>query len=237
MNLSSSAISLFKDCPKCFYLDKNLNIKRPKGIFPSLPGGMDRKIKTYFDDFRLAGIRPPELNHAQLESFDLFFDWEKLKAWRQWNARAALKVVTPRYTLIGGFDDVLFDRKSGLYASLDYKTTGAAAGRSEEDAIKYYQTQMDLQALLLEENKYPTAGFSALLTFSPLEFVKDEVGGLFRFQSDIQIIETDIYRAKGLLDLAVVCLAAKEIPPASESCEYCEAFQARNNEEEASAAA
>lgn len=177
------------------------------------------------------------LNHPQLESFDLFFDWEKLKAWRQWNAKAALKVITPRYTLIGGLDDVLFDRKSGLYVPMDYKTTGAAAGRSEEDAIKYYQTQMDLEALLLEENKYPTPGFGVLLTYSPLEFIKDAEGGLFRFQTSIQILETDIYRAKGILDTAVVCLGAKDIPPASENCEYCAACEIRKNQEQVSAAA
>ena len=35
------------------------NSPRPRGIFPSLPSGMDRVIKTYFDHYR--GSLPPEL--------------------------------------------------------------------------------------------------------------------------------------------------------------------------------
>ena len=60
--LSPSALGLFKNCPRCFWLEKVKNIKRPRGIFPSLPGGMDAVIKTYFDTFRAKKELPPELD-------------------------------------------------------------------------------------------------------------------------------------------------------------------------------
>src|SRR3989344_4511673 len=42
---SPSSLSLLKDCPRCFWLNFNKNIKRPDSIFPSLPSGMDKILK------------------------------------------------------------------------------------------------------------------------------------------------------------------------------------------------
>ena len=65
--LSPSTLNVFLDCPRCFWLDKVKNIKRPRGIFPSLPSGMDRAIKVHFDSFRTKGILPPELKGTDFE--------------------------------------------------------------------------------------------------------------------------------------------------------------------------
>jgi len=37
------------ECPRCFWLQIVKNIKRPAGIFPSLPSGMDKILKVHFD--------------------------------------------------------------------------------------------------------------------------------------------------------------------------------------------
>lgn len=49
--LSPSTLGLYKNCPRCFWLHINKGHKRPNGIFPSLPGGMDLVIKKYFDKY------------------------------------------------------------------------------------------------------------------------------------------------------------------------------------------
>ena len=49
IRLSPSTLNLFLECPRCFWLHINKRIQRPRGIFPSLPGGMDLVIKDYFD--------------------------------------------------------------------------------------------------------------------------------------------------------------------------------------------
>jgi len=43
--LSPSALNLMKECPRCFWLAQHKVWKRPSGIFPSLPSGMDRILK------------------------------------------------------------------------------------------------------------------------------------------------------------------------------------------------
>lgn len=79
--LSPSALNLFKDCPRCFWLEKVRGIKRPRGIFPSLPGGMDRVIKVYFDHFRAKRMLPPELQISVFEGISLFDNLPQLERW------------------------------------------------------------------------------------------------------------------------------------------------------------
>lgn len=57
---SPSSLSLLKECPICFWLQFNKGVKRPAGIFPSLPSGMDGILKKHFDSFMEKGELPPE---------------------------------------------------------------------------------------------------------------------------------------------------------------------------------
>lgn len=220
MNLSSSALSIYKNCPRCFYFDRNHKLTRPRGIVASLPNGMDKKIKAYFDSWRLKNVKPPELMDPRLSNFNLLPDLERLKAWRQWNAKAALKVVMPKWTLVGGFDDVLYCLDDETYAPLDYKTTSTAE-RGQEEAEKFYQSQMDIYSLLLEHNGYKPAGFGVLLSYSPVEHLNDDMGGLFRFNVQTIIVETQAIRARKLCDDAAACLESEVTPPSGPECEYC----------------
>jgi len=54
IKLSPSKLNLFLECSLCFWLNEQ-GIHRPSGPFPSLPGGMDRKLKIYFDRYRTEG--------------------------------------------------------------------------------------------------------------------------------------------------------------------------------------
>ena len=78
---SPSSLSLLKDCPRCFWFKFNKDIKRPEGIFPSLPSGMDRILKIHFDSYIEKGELPPELEELEGD-VKLFDDEELLKEWR-----------------------------------------------------------------------------------------------------------------------------------------------------------
>ena len=162
IKLSPSTLNLFLDCPRCFWLDKVKGIKRPRGIFPSLPGGMDRVIKVHFDNFRAKNVLPPELNGANFEGVKLFSNQAELEKWRNWRTGLEYRD-NDGSVLSGALDDLLV--KTGRYIPFDYKTKGSVT--TEEDAIKYYQNQLDCYSLLLEENKMPTAGYGFLLYYSP----------------------------------------------------------------------
>ncbi|MBU9888890.1 MAG: PD-(D/E)XK nuclease family protein [Candidatus Omnitrophica bacterium] len=211
IKLSPSALSLFKDCPRCFWLEKVKNIKRPRGIFPSLPGGMDRVIKIYFDTYRVKRMLPPELQISAFEGVSLYENHSQLERWRSW--RTGLQYAEEGNILSGAFDDLLV--KGDRYIPFDYKTKGSPT--NEEDATKYYQTQLDCYALMLEANGMPTIGHGFLLYYSP-KTVADR-GQVF-FEVQPIRIGTDIERAKELFRRAVASLAGAA-PQASAKCEYC----------------
>ena len=81
--LSPSSINLILDCPRCFWSDKHNVWKRPVGIFPSLPSGMDRILKEHFDRFMKKGELPPELCYNDhCNGLKLFNNKELLNVWR-----------------------------------------------------------------------------------------------------------------------------------------------------------
>ena len=115
VSLSPTALGTFKNCPRCFWLEKTKNIKRPRGIFPSLPGGMDAVIKTYFDKFREGGTLPPEIaDHVEGQ---LVPDQALLDKWRNWRVGLSYEAKGLGVTLSGGLDECLIS--NGFYMPLD----------------------------------------------------------------------------------------------------------------------
>lgn len=211
IKLSPSALGLYKDCPRCFWLEKVKNIKRPRGIFPSLPSGMDRVIKVYFDTYRAKQELPPELRVEAFHGVSLYGNHAQLEKWRSW--RTGLQYEEDGSILSGALDDLLV--KGDRYIPFDYKTKGSPT--NEEDAVKYYQTQLDCYALMLDANGLMTAGHGFLLYFSP-KTVNDH--GRVDFQLQPIRIETDPGRAKELFRKARGVLSGAA-PRASAACEYC----------------
>lgn len=220
IKLSPSALNLFNGCPRCFWLEKNKNIKRPRGIFPSLPGGMDLVIKTYFDRYRSIDQLPPEV--IGKVSGKLFSNSVILEKWRSWRAtNLCYEDKTLNAILSGALDDCLVE--DGLHIPLDYKTRGSEL---TEDPRKYYQTQLDCYCLILESSGYKTKGVAYLLYYWPLE-VKEE--GMVRFHVEPIKIETNIESAKKVFSDAIILLN-REIPKGSSDCEYCNLVANRKNE-------
>lgn len=209
--LSPSTLNVYRDCPRCFWLDKIKKIKRPRGIFPSLPGGMDRVIKNYFDVYRKKGTLPPELGINEFKGIKLFPDQNQLEKWRNW--RTGLEHKENGDILFGAFDDLL--EKDGLYIPFDYKTKGSPT--TEEDAVKYYQVQLDCYALMLESNGLKTSGYGFLLYFSPKEVAEN---GNVSFEIQPIKIETDTNRGRKIFSDALLSLKGNA-PLASPRCEYC----------------
>ena len=213
ITVSPSLVGYLSECPRCLWLHYNESVKRPRGVFPSLPDGMDDTFKKYFDTFRAKGVLPPELE-SKVEG-QLYGDLKKLEMWRNINfGRGGLSAEFPEYSmrLRGAIDDLLISA-NGKYIPLDFKTRGYP---TKEDTHQHYQHQLDCYALLFEQNNMPPAGIGYLLFFWP-ERYKDQVA---YFQSKLVKLEVGPERARGLLE-KIRNLLDSQIPPVHESCEYC----------------
>ena len=209
--LSPSSLSLMKECPRCFWLTQHKIWKRPAGIFPSLPSGMDAILKTHFNKFMERGELPPELRkNGECKSMKLFDDHELLAIWRsnfkgiQWQDKQG-------NILKGAVDNILMKGKKLIV--LDYKTRGYAL---KEDTAEHYQDQLDIYNFLLRKNGYETEDYAFLLFYVPKEVT--ETGEVI-FDTSLVKRKIDIKNAEKIFEKAIGLLNEK-CP--EKNCEWCE---------------
>jgi hypothetical protein len=145
--ISPTTLSLFRDCPRCFWLRLNKKISRPEQPSSTLPRGMDLLIKKYFDRYR------PQKSVPELQGKIpgvLIQDQGLLDKWRNW--RTGLQFVDKSIggsMLFGALDECFVD--GDIYMPADYKTRGFDL---KDDSTKYYQNQLNCYTFLLLKNGY-----------------------------------------------------------------------------------
>ncbi len=232
VRFSNSTLGTFEDCPRCFWLEQRHGIKHPRGPFPSLPGGVDRKLKVYFDRHMSAGTLPPEM--AELVGATPYPDRVKMEFWRNWrnliiDIPDANGVVVAQ--LSGALDELII-WPDGLCSPYDYKTRGAPPVEGASEG--YYGTQLDIYHLLVERGcqvdgpPLKCNGDGYLGYYWP----EDVTGhGDFKFATGLVKLPTDPQRAIDLTLTAVKCLEDDELPAvpmaldkkgsSAVSCEFC----------------
>jgi len=220
IQLSPSKLSIFKKCVRCFWLQEKYKVVQPRGIFPSLPGGIDRKLKTYFDGYR--GSLPPQLEGKVPGA--LFHNQDVLNKWRNWKSGLVYENKEIGVKLIGALDDCLVNHD--LYSPLDYKTKGS---EPKDDGSQYYQTQLDCYCLMLNSNGYKISEKAYLVYVYPGEvFLNHPPDFIIPFETKIYEINCSGERALRILTQAVKILSGP-IPEADESCEQCRFVTEYNN--------
>ena len=209
--LSKSSLGLMKECPRCFWLTQHKEWKRPQGIFPSLPSGMDKILKVHFDKFRDKGELPPELcENSHCKDMKLFDDMELLTLWRN-NFKGVRFEDKEGNILFGAVDDIL--EKNGKLIVADYKTRGFPL---KENTADLYQDQLDIYNFLLRKNNYKTEDYGFLIFYFPKEVTKT---GEVIFDTELVKMKTDVENAEKIWKEALKLLDS-DCP--SESCEWCE---------------
>jgi len=209
--LSPSALNLMQECPRCFWLAQHKVWKRPSGIFPSLPSGIDRILKVHFDNFREKGQMPPELcEHQSCVNMKLFDDKDKLKIWQNnwkgisWKDKKANE-------LHGAVDNILVKGKKLIV--LDYKTRGYPV---KDDTAEHYRLQQNIYNFLLRKNGYQTEDYFFLLFYVPREVM---VTGEVIFDTELVKMKVDVDMAEKAWKKALKLLNS-ECP--KKGCDWCE---------------
>jgi len=212
MQLSYSALGIFKSCPRCFWLDRNKKFKRPEGIRSSFPVGVDKILKKKLGSYR-DSLPPILANCPQLKGFQLY-SGPDLQSMRNWKTNPYSMKDEKGNTIVGAFDDLLFNPATLEYATLDYKTKGNAADQAYCEL--YYQSQIDIYTRFLELGKLKVAKFGVLLYFWPVE----KEGELISFQQQAFFLTPNTAAAEKLFKDAITCLEGP-MPKVSLDCEYC----------------
>lgn len=213
IKISPSGISYLLECPRCLWLQVNEDKKRPRGIYPSLPDGMDNVFKKYFDEYRKRGELPPEID-GKVDG-KLFDDMKQLNSWREFNfGRGGIRAEIQEYNMMlsGAIDDLLV-APDGKFILFDFKTRGYPL---KEDTHEHYRHQLDLYALLFEKNNREIAGYGYLLFFWPGSYEM----GMANFKTELIKMDVSPSRGMSVLEKAHSIITGPK-PPAHEQCEYC----------------
>ncbi|MFA6190045.1 MAG: PD-(D/E)XK nuclease family protein [Candidatus Staskawiczbacteria bacterium] len=212
IKLSPNSLNLYLDCPHCFWLDKNLGIKRPPPYPYALNSAVDALLKEEFDTYRAKNLPHPIFKENHIKAH-LFGNQKLLNQWR--NNLAGIRYFDEdlKATLFGAVDDVLeFD--NGELAPLDYKSTGSTAGK----VYDRFQLQLDTYTFLMEKNGYktPRKGYLAF-------YIVDKSRGFIDrlpFRKEIVEIETNPLDVYEIFKDAVKILREPQPPKHSLDCVF-----------------
>jgi hypothetical protein len=148
--LSRSKVELFRECPRCFYLDRRLGIGRPAGFPFNLNSAVDALLKKEFDGYRAKGEPHPLMTQAGLNAVP--HRHPELETWRSNFKGVRTLHERTNLELFGAIDDLWRDLDSGELIVADYKAT-SKAGEVTLDAEWQdgYRRQMEFYQWLLRQ--------------------------------------------------------------------------------------
>ena len=220
IQLSPNSLNLFLDCPHCFWLDKNMGIKRPPPYPYALNSAVDALLKEEFDAYRSKNLPHPLLKGISGNA-KLFGNQNLLNQWR--NNLAGIRYFDPelKATLFGAVDDVL--EFEGKLAPLDYKSTGSTSAKIYDR----FQLQLDTYTFLMEKNGYATTR-KGYLAF----YIVDKSRGFIDrlpFRKEVMEIDTNPSDIYAIFSDAVSVLRQPTPPPHSQDCQFGKWLAGANN--------
>jgi hypothetical protein len=148
--VSRSKIELFMQCPRCFWLDVRLKIKRPDGPPFNINKAIDELFKKEFDSYRLKGEPHPIMVQFGLKAVPL--QHAQLDTWRE-TFTGVIAMHEPTNLHVFGAVDDLWVNDAGEVIVADYKATAKDKDVSIDSEWQIsYKRQMEVYQWLLRQN-------------------------------------------------------------------------------------
>jgi CRISPR/Cas system-associated exonuclease Cas4 (RecB family) len=148
--VSRSKIELYKQCPRCFWLDVCLKVKRPVGPPFNINKAIDQLLKKEFDGYRAKGEPHPLMLDNQIKAIP--YVHADLDQWRE-NFVGVTTVHVPTNLHVFGAVDDLWVSDDGEVIVVDYKAT--AKDREVDISSPWqisYKRQLEVYQWLLRQN-------------------------------------------------------------------------------------
>jgi len=218
--LSRSKIELFHNCPRCFYFDNKLGIRRPTFAPYSLNITVDELLKSEFDLCREKGIQHAIQIEHNLTCVPAIHD--QLPEWRQ-NYKGVQYYDDQRdITITGAIDDLWYDPESESYIVVDYKATGTSDPVTELNGTYHegYKRQMDIYQWLLRKNGLPISD-NAYFLFAQVDKDREVFENALHFNSTLIEYKGDDSWVDVAIHQAIEILQTDTVPDADPECEHC----------------
>ena len=148
--VSRSKIELFMQCPRCFWLDVRLKIKRPDGPPFQINKAIDELFKKEFDSYRTKGEPHPLMVEFGVDAVP--FQHGSLDTWRETFTGVVAIHKPTNLHVFGAVDDLWVDA-AGDVIVVDYKATAKDKDVTlDADWQMSYKRQMEVYQWLLRQN-------------------------------------------------------------------------------------
>lgn len=223
--LSRSKIDLFLECPRCFYMDNKLGVKRVPGYPFSINSAVDHLLKQEFDIHRAKDQQHPLQKEYGIDAKPAQHD--ELNEWRR-NFGGVKYLHEPTGLLVTGAIDDLWINSKGEYMIVDYKATAKdeAVKELDKEWQDGYKRQMEVYQWLVRHNglKVSDTGYFVYCTG-----IMDREAFDKRIDFDVNLIAykgNDSWVEKTLFKIKE-CLEKDSIPETGDSCDWCAYWNAR----------
>jgi hypothetical protein len=218
-NISRSKLDLYVECPRCFYMDQVLGVKRPGGPGWSLNSAVDNLFKNEFDYYRERGEQHPIMEKYNLEL--LPYMNENLSEWRDdMHKYIGAKVdIGDNITLSGIVDDIWVD-KGGVIYIVDYKSTSTTSEISLDDKYKAgYKRQMEIYQFIYRKLGFEVSN-KGYFVFANGQKDLDRFNDTLTFETTIIEYTGDDSWVEPILKDVKEVLNSDKIPEHGASCNF-----------------
>lgn len=225
--LSRSKIDLFLECPRCFYVDNKLGVKRVPGFPFALNNAVDQLLKQEFDIHRAK-----DEQHPLQKKYGLNMRPAVHKEFNEWRKKfgGVRYLHKPTGFLVTGEIDDLWINSDGEYIIVDYKATAKEEAVKElnEEWHEGYKRQMEVYQWLVRQKglKVSDTGYFVYCTGKLDREAFDK-----RIDFDIHLIPykgNDSWVEKTLFKIKKN-LESRTIPKSSKDCDHCAYWNSRRN--------
>lgn len=227
--VSRSKIELYKQCPRCFWLDGRLKIKRPDGPPFNINKAIDELFKKEFDSYRAKKEPHPLMVQYGVKAIP--FTHKDLDNWRE-NFVGVVAIHKPTNLHVFGAIDDVWANDDGELIVVDYKATAKDREVSiSSDWQVSYKRQLEVYQWLLRQNGFAvsdtgyfvyTNGRMDLDGFNDRVEFKTKV---IPYRANDSWVEPTLYEMKACLDsddMPAIGTAAMGGP-----CDFCMYARAR----------
>ena len=216
--ISRSQIEAFVNCPRCFYLNNRLGVRRPSSPPFTINSLVDHLLKREFDTYRAARTPHPIMVEHGLDAIP--FQHPQIDEWRE--NFVGMQFIDERTNLkiTGAVDDIWQMRESGKLIIVDYKATAINGNVTLNDDWKIgYKRQMEIYTWLLRKLGFDVddRGFFLYCNGQDAGSFDGKVDfliSLLPYTGNSEWVEPTLVEIKA-------CLMHDEAPSASAGCEFC----------------
>ena len=217
--LSRSKISLFLECPRCFYIDNKLGTGRPPGYPFSLNSAVDALLKKEFDIHRRDKTAHPLMEQYSVDAVP--FQHPQIDTWRENFKGIEYKHPATGFVISGAIDDVWVDPKGELFI-VDYKSTSKDEKIEvlDKDWHEGYKQQMEVYQWLFRQNGFQVSD-TGYFVYANAGKDKKAFDAVLEFEVTLVPHKgDDSWVGKTILQIKK-CLDSAELPAAGDDCDYC----------------